>query len=34
MTTTEAGENEGLLVRRIKNGTVIDHIDGGKPSTW
>ena len=23
-------ENEGLLVRRIKNGTVIDHIDGGE----
>lgn len=23
-------EGEGLLVRRIKNGTVIDHIDGGE----
>jgi len=30
MKTTDAGENEGLLVRRIKNGTVIDHIDGGE----
>ena len=30
MTTTESGENEGLLVRRIKNGTVIDHINGGE----
>jgi aspartate carbamoyltransferase regulatory subunit len=24
------GENEGLLVRRIRNGTVIDHIDAGE----
>ncbi|MEN6396273.1 MAG: aspartate carbamoyltransferase regulatory subunit [Methanoregula sp.] len=23
-------EGEGLLIRRIKNGTVIDHIDGGE----
>ncbi|MFA4878040.1 MAG: aspartate carbamoyltransferase regulatory subunit [Methanoregula sp.] len=30
MKTSEAAENEGLLVRRIKNGTVIDHIDGGE----
>lgn len=30
MTTEETTENEGLLVRRIKNGTVIDHIDAGK----
>jgi len=30
MKTSEAVENEGLLVRRIKNGTVIDHIDGGE----
>ena len=30
MTTTGSGENEGLLVRRIKNGTVIDHIAGGE----
>jgi aspartate carbamoyltransferase regulatory subunit len=30
MKTNEAAENEGLLVRRIKNGTVIDHIDGGE----
>jgi len=28
--TTESAENEGLLVRRIKNGTVIDHIAGGE----
>jgi aspartate carbamoyltransferase regulatory subunit len=26
----EPAENEGLLVSRIKNGTVIDHIDGGE----
>jgi len=26
MKTPEAEENQGLLVRRIKNGTVIDHI--------
>ena len=25
-----AGEDEGLLVRRIRNGTVIDHIDAGE----
>ena len=30
MKNQESGENEGLLVRRIKNGTVIDHIDGGE----
>ena len=30
MTHTEAADNEGLLVRRIRNGTVIDHIDGGE----
>ncbi|MFA4859380.1 aspartate carbamoyltransferase regulatory subunit [Methanoregula sp.] len=30
MKTNESVENEGLLVRRIKNGTVIDHIDGGE----
>ena len=30
MKSTESQENEGLLVRRIKNGTVIDHIDGGQ----
>jgi aspartate carbamoyltransferase regulatory subunit len=30
MKNTETGENEGLLVRRIKNGTVIDHIDAGE----
>jgi aspartate carbamoyltransferase regulatory subunit len=30
MKASEAAENEGLLVRRIKNGTVIDHIDGGE----
>ena len=30
MKKTETTENEGLLVRRIKNGTVIDHIDGGE----
>ena len=30
MTAAESAENEGLLVRRIKNGTVIDHIDGGE----
>jgi aspartate carbamoyltransferase regulatory subunit len=30
MKTAETGDNEGLLVRRIKNGTVIDHIDGGE----
>jgi hypothetical protein len=30
MKNTETNENEGLLVRRIQNGTVIDHIDGGE----
>lgn len=30
MKSQDAAENEGLLVRRIKNGTVIDHIDGGE----
>jgi aspartate carbamoyltransferase regulatory subunit len=30
MKNTESGENEGLLVRRIKNGTVIDHIAPGE----
>lgn len=30
MKNPDTGENEGLLVRRIKNGTVIDHIDGGE----
>jgi aspartate carbamoyltransferase regulatory subunit len=30
MKAADSGENEGLLVRRIKNGTVIDHIDGGE----
>jgi aspartate carbamoyltransferase regulatory subunit len=30
MKNAETGDNEGLLVRRIKNGTVIDHIDGGE----
>ena len=30
MKKTETTENEGLLVRRIRNGTVIDHIDGGE----
>ncbi len=30
MKNSESGENEGLLVRRIKNGTVIDHIDAGE----
>ena len=30
MKNAEAVENEGLLVRRIRNGTVIDHIDGGE----
>ncbi len=30
MKKTENTENEGLLVRRIRNGTVIDHIDGGE----
>ena len=30
MKKDETQENEGLLVRRIKNGTVIDHIDGGE----
>jgi aspartate carbamoyltransferase regulatory subunit len=30
MKNSESAENEGLLVRRIKNGTVIDHIDGGE----
>jgi aspartate carbamoyltransferase regulatory subunit len=30
MKNNESGDNEGLLVRRIKNGTVIDHIDGGE----
>ncbi len=26
----DSNESEGLLIRRIKNGTVIDHIDGGE----
>lgn len=30
MKNPETAENEGLLVRRIRNGTVIDHIDGGE----
>ena len=30
MKNQDTGENEGLLVRIIKNGTVIDHIDGGE----
>lgn len=30
MKNPESAENEGLLVRRIKNGTVIDHISGGE----
>lgn len=30
MKSTESAENEGLLIRRIKNGTVIDHIDRGE----
>ena len=30
MKKTEAEENERLLVRRIKDGTVIDHIQGGE----
>ena len=30
MKKVDDNENEGLLVRRIKNGTVIDHIDGGE----
>jgi aspartate carbamoyltransferase regulatory subunit len=30
MKNSEALENEGLLVRRIKNGTVIDHISPGE----
>jgi len=30
MKNSEAAENEGLLVRRIKNGTVIDHIEPGE----
>ncbi len=30
MKNPESGENEGLLVRRIKNGTVIDHIAPGE----
>jgi aspartate carbamoyltransferase regulatory subunit len=30
MKKIETSENEGLLVRRIENGTVIDHIDGGE----
>lgn len=30
MKEPDNGENQGLLVRRIKNGTVIDHIDGGR----
>ena len=30
MKSSEADENGGLLVRRIKNGTVIDHIAGGE----
>ncbi|MCX6691071.1 MAG: aspartate carbamoyltransferase regulatory subunit, partial [Methanoregula sp.] len=30
MKKTENPENEGLLVRRIQNGTVIDHIASGE----
>ena len=30
MKNADSADNEGLLVRRIKNGTVIDHIDGGE----
>ena len=30
MNRQEEAENEGLLVRRIRNGTVIDHIDCGE----
>jgi aspartate carbamoyltransferase regulatory subunit len=30
MKNGETNVNEGLLVRRIKNGTVIDHIDSGE----
>jgi len=30
VTTEESDENERLLVRRIKNGTVIDHITAGE----
>jgi len=30
MKKTEAEENERLLVRRIRDGTVIDHIQGGE----
>jgi aspartate carbamoyltransferase regulatory subunit len=30
MKKQENPENEGLLVRRIQNGTVIDHIDAGE----
>ena len=30
MTHADTGQNEGLLIRRIKNGTVIDHIEGGE----
>lgn len=30
MKNNESVENEGLLVRRIKNGTVIDHISPGE----
>ncbi|MDD5144272.1 aspartate carbamoyltransferase regulatory subunit [Methanoregula sp.] len=30
MKNNETQENEGLLVRRIKNGTVIDHISPGE----
>ncbi len=30
MNRQEDAENEGLLVRRIRNGTVIDHIDCGE----
>lgn len=30
MKNSESLENEGLLVRRIKNGTVIDHISAGE----
>jgi aspartate carbamoyltransferase regulatory subunit len=33
MKKTEAEENERLLVRRIKDGTVIDHIQGGEALT-
>jgi aspartate carbamoyltransferase regulatory subunit len=30
MKKAETAENEGLLVRRIRNGTVIDHIESGE----